>query len=232
MAPANAVQRFVEPGNGGGTGTASDPFKGLAAAQSAARPGDLFLLRPGSYDGEFDVTKSDEPGKPIIWRGAGGAGGAGGGESIIQGTGINDSKPTVAIEANNIHDVWFESIPNMVDCDFDYDGFAGGPFAQFLKWNSVKYATLDDVKARAPVYKHAALLDPANLFQSGLKAPDDPNIPIESAKVDLRLKDSSAAVDAGVVLPGFNDGFKGKAPDLGAYELGAELPHYGPRPEK
>ena len=39
-------------------------------------------------------------------------------------------------------------------------------------------------------------------------------------------------IDAGEVLPGFNDGFKGKAPDLGAYELGEELPHYGPRPEK
>ncbi len=26
-----------------------------------------------------------------------------------------------------------------------------------------------------------------------------------------------------------DDGFKGKAPDLGAYELGAKLPHYGPR---
>ena len=33
-------------------------------------------------------------------------------------------------------------------------------------------------------------------------------------------------------LPGFNDGFAGKGPDLGAYELGQELPHYGPRPEK
>jgi hypothetical protein len=39
-------------------------------------------------------------------------------------------------------------------------------------------------------------------------------------------------VDAGEVLPGFNDGFTGKAPDIGAYELGQELPQYGPRPEK
>ncbi len=30
----------------------------------------------------------------------------------------------------------------------------------------------------------------------------------------------SKAVDAGVVIPGFTDGFKGKAPDLGAYEAG------------
>jgi hypothetical protein len=50
--------------------------------------------------------------------------------------------------------------------------------------------------------------------------------------VDVRLKENSAAVDAGVALPGFNDGFAGKAPDLGAFEFGAPLPHYGPRPEK
>ncbi len=35
------------------------------------------------------------------------------------------------------------------------------------------------------------------------------------------LKDSPL-VDAGVVIPGYTDGFKGAAPDLGAYELGGE----------
>jgi len=35
---------------------------------------------------------------------------------------------------------------------------------------------------------------------------------------------------AGVVLPNFNEGFSGKAPDLGCCELGQPLPHYGPRP--
>ncbi|MBA3707692.1 MAG: hypothetical protein H0W83_02585 [Planctomycetes bacterium] len=48
---------------------------------------------------------------------------------------------------------------------------------------------------------------------------------------DLRLKKDSAAIDAGQPLANFSDGFAGKGPDLGAYELGAELPHYGPRPE-
>jgi hypothetical protein len=31
------------------------------------------------------------------------------------------------------------------------------------------------------------------------------------------------------VLPNVNDGFSGKAPDLGALELGQQLPVYGPR---
>jgi hypothetical protein len=33
-----------------------------------------------------------------------------------------------------------------------------------------------------------------------------------------------------VALPNVNDDFGGSAPDLGAYEIDAPLPHYGPRP--
>ena len=38
-----------------------------------------------------------------------------------------------------------------------------------------------------------------------------------------------AAVDAGVALPTVNDDFSGRAPDLGALEVGRPAPHYGPR---
>jgi hypothetical protein len=64
------------------------------------------------------------------------------------------------------------------------------------------------------------------------RQPEDRGVQFLNTKVDLRLKAGCAAIDAGEVLPGFNDGFKGKAPDLGAYEFGDELPQYGPRPEK
>ena len=47
--------------------------------------------------------------------------------------------------------------------------------------------------------------------------------------VDLRLNPTSSAIDAGAVLPGLNDGFRGRRPDLAAYELGEPLPQYGPR---
>ena len=47
--------------------------------------------------------------------------------------------------------------------------------------------------------------------------------------MDITLRPASKAVDAGVVLPGINDGFTGKAPDLGCYEAGKPIPHYGPR---
>jgi hypothetical protein len=38
-------------------------------------------------------------------------------------------------------------------------------------------------------------------------------------------------VDAGVPLGSVDEGFRGSAPDLGAYELGDDLPPYGPRKE-
>lgn len=45
-----------------------------------------------------------------------------------------------------------------------------------------------------------------------------------------RLRAGSAAIDRGTALPNINDGFSGKAPDLGALEVGQPLPVYGPQP--
>jgi hypothetical protein len=47
--------------------------------------------------------------------------------------------------------------------------------------------------------------------------------------LDLRLRPGSKAVDAGLAFPNLTDGFAGPAPDLGAIELGAAQPSYGPR---
>jgi len=57
-----------------------------------------------------------------------------------------------------------------------------------------------------------------------------PNPPVpERAVPDLRPKAGSRVVDAAVFLPNINNHFEGGAPDCGAYEVGQELPHYGPR---
>ncbi len=47
--------------------------------------------------------------------------------------------------------------------------------------------------------------------------------------LNFRLKPESKAVDAGVVIPTVNDGFVGRAPDLGALEVGKPEIEYGPR---
>lgn len=433
----------VVPGNGGGTGTKADPFRGLEDAQAAAKPGSLFLLHAGTYPGTFEVRRSGEPGRPIIWRAAGD------GEAIIDGQGGDKRPPERAVSASDTHDVWFEGLTirravwglvahmsqrlvvrrchfydvkrgltavrntdgrhgglfiadnllegpfawsapehgadveenrgieisgsgNVVcynrvrgfkdgidmhpspccvasdihnnevseclddgcemdgserncrcylnrfancfqgisvqpvyggpiyvfrnalynlevetfkmhnspsgaifyhntsvkkgvplvlstsekvrncvyrnnlfigtvgnyayettapmrECDFDYDGFGGGPWGNFLKWNGVRYKTLADVRARAPVYRHAVAVDPGTLFATGIRPPGDTKHQYDPREVDLRLRAGTAAVGAGEILPGLNDDVAGKRPDLGAYEQGDPLPHYGPR---
>jgi len=42
-------------------------------------------------------------------------------------------------------------------------------------------------------------------------------------KLDFRPRAGSPLIDAGKVIPGFTDGYKGKAPDVGAYEHGGEF---------
>ncbi len=51
----------------------------------------------------------------------------------------------------------------------------------------------------------------------------------EADDFDFSLVPGSAPVDKGVHLPNVSDGFSGAAPDMGALEVGAEPPHYGPR---
>jgi hypothetical protein len=439
-APPNAPQYHVIPGDGGGSGSEGDPYRGLEAAQARARPGDIFLVRPGVYEGTFTASVSGEPGQPIIWRGAGD------GPAIIDGQGDGAERAGRAISAGDVHDVWFEGLtirnadygivahrssrivvrgchihgvdygltctnndndavtgffiadnliegpstwprtkgiedargiqvtgtghmvcynrirgfadgidtfpsvrcaaidfhnneisemtddgiemdyserntrcfrnrltnvfqgisvqpvyggpiyvlrnamynvcaepfkmhnsPSgalmlhntcvkkgmplvlwtgepvrncvyrnnlfvgteanyayettapMVGCDFDYDGFGGGPWGQFLKWNGERFASIGDVRARAPVYRHVVQVETAELFASGVMPPEDETQQFPVAINDLRLKAGSAAIDAGDLVPGLGAGTTGEAPDLGAYELGAELPHYGPR---
>jgi hypothetical protein len=441
-ASPDAPMRHVIPRgaqSAGGDGTAANPFRGLRFAQSNARPGDIFLLHAGIYPGTFNLTRSGEPGRPIIWRAAGD------GPAIIDGQGDAERRPSRAISAGGLHDVWFEdlvvrnadwgivmhesarmvirrchihnveygitatldrgrcedlfiadnliegpstwprskgienargiqlagaghvvcynrirgfadgidtfpaqrveaidfhnndisemtddgiemdysqrntrcfhnrltniyhgisiqpvyggpvyifrntmynvaatpfkmhnspsgalfyhntavsagpplqtltpetvrniiyrnnlfigaggdyayeALPKMVDCDLDFDGFGGGPWPHFMKWNGRRY-TFSQLRTRAPIYRNAVLVDAATTFASGTLWPDD--IGRAWPPVDLQLSPSSAAVNAGIPLTGFNDHHRGPAPDLGAYELGHPPPHYGPRTGK
>lgn len=53
----------------------------------------------------------------------------------------------------------------------------------------------------------------------------------EPGSRDLRLVAEAPQIDAGVDLPNSNDSFALVArPDMGAFEAGQPLPHYGPRP--
>lgn len=115
-------------------------------------------------------------------------------------------------------------------CDLDNDGF-GGFNGTFAIWNGKGYKTPAEAKASGQIYKDKGVItiDPKTCFASGLVPPADEKIEYKGQELDFRLKDGSSAVDAGVPLHNFNHGFAGKAPDLGAIELGQPMPHYGPR---
>jgi len=70
VVPGNGRRRHVVPGDGGGTGTGDDPFRGLAAADADAKPGDVFLMHKGDY-GRFSPKTSGQPGRRVHWIPAG-----------------------------------------------------------------------------------------------------------------------------------------------------------------
>lgn len=93
------------------------------------------------------------------------------------------------------------------------------------------YASAEAARRSGELYRRGAIvLSMRGNFASGLEPPASAETRFPAAAADFRLKADSRAVDAGVVVANFNDGFAGSAPDLGCCELGAPLPHYGPRP--
>lgn len=48
--PSMLSVKYVSPGNGGGSGTESDPYLGLQTAADVAVAGDHFIVSPGEYD--------------------------------------------------------------------------------------------------------------------------------------------------------------------------------------
>jgi len=128
----------------------------------------------------------------------------------------------------------------------DYNGFCPNPAAEYsFSWKSPpldlpkdyigervvrKFATLEEYSQATGQDKNSILVD-YDIFLNVAKA--DPNNVTKIYKtedLDFRLKPNAVAVDAGYILPNVNDDFTGRAPDLGALEVGMDVPIYGPRP--
>jgi hypothetical protein len=92
-----------------------------------------------------------------------------------------------------------------------------------------RFATLADFRAATRQETHGIEVDFDDF--EGLVPPDPAHrhAVYHAVDLDFRLKPSSQAVDAGVMIPTVNDGFTGRAPDLGALEVGKAGPRYGPR---
>jgi hypothetical protein len=130
----------------------------------------------------------------------------------------------------------------------DYNGFRPNPGAKdAFGWNSPprdvvadytkdretrKFPSLKDYSAATGQDAHSVLVDYGDFVRVSAPDPKDPRRFYSPEEFDFTLRAGSKAIDAGMVLPNVNDGFTGKAPDLGAYERGRPLPWYGPRKEK
>jgi len=70
--PTGGNTYYVIPGSGGGDGSFSNPFQGLASAQAVAIAKDIFFLRTGNY-GNFTFSVSGGPALTdyIVWQDAG-----------------------------------------------------------------------------------------------------------------------------------------------------------------
>lgn len=79
--------------------------------------------------------------------------------------------------------------------------------------------------------RHSRLVDYDIFVHAPMPDFSDPTHVVAVDSIDLQLRKTSAAIDAGVALPNITDGFQGSAPDLGAYEYGVPIPRYGPRPK-
>ena len=138
----------------------------------------------------------------------------------------------------------------------DYNGFRLNPGAPYaFQWNvsadeapaagrgaagtaesgrlqPYQFTTLEQYAKTTGQDRHSVLVD-YDVFVNVPKLDRDPKTVqrlYNFRDYDFRLRPSSAAIDRGVVIPNVNDGYTGKAPDLGALEAGEPLPVYGPRP--
>jgi hypothetical protein len=91
-----------------------------------------------------------------------------------------------------------------------------------------RFKTLKEYSDATGQDNNSILID-YDVFRKVSPPGPDPRTLYKPADFDFQLRPGSAPVDAGLRLPGVNDDFSGRAPDLGAYEVERPVPRYGPR---
>ncbi len=113
----------------------------------------------------------------------------------------------------------------------DYNGYRRNSEDQFLKWtdseqNVGRYQSIEELYEATGLEQHGLEVDYDIFVNAG---PPEDGRSYTPSDYDLQLKPGAVCVDAGVLLPQVTANAQGQAPDLGCYELGQPLPHYGPR---
>jgi hypothetical protein len=84
----------VVPGSGPGDGSSANPFRGIAAAQAMAMPGDTFLLHGGSYGGRIGLSTAGTAAAYVAWKAYG--------DGEVRFDGVNVSASHVWLEGITI----------------------------------------------------------------------------------------------------------------------------------
>ena len=108
--------------------------------------------------------------------------------------------------------------------DFNYDGFGSIGTGNFIgEIGTTAFDGLAELRSLT-TETNAVQLD-LSVFDGPVAIPANP---VEvHAPPNLELAAEGDAIDRGLALAGFNDGFTGDAPDLGAFEDGQVIPVYG-----
>jgi len=113
----------------------------------------------------------------------------------------------------------------------DYNAYRRNEPDRLLKWTGHnrdvgRYQSIEDFFKATRLEEHGVLTD-YDIFVKAVSP--EKGSTYEPGDYNLLLRKNANVVDSGIALPQITDGFTGKAPDLGCYELGQEPPHYGPR---
>jgi len=114
--------------------------------------------------------------------------------------------------------------------DYDYDYFSGGTKGKSAKEEHALRINKTPSGTRLLVSSYNLEFYPKssiNTIKWGAQ-------PYELGDRKINITDPvvwipNPVIDSGVLLPGFNDGFAGKAPDLGAFEVGLPPLQFGRR---
>jgi len=114
----------------------------------------------------------------------------------------------------------------------DYNAYRRNDPERLISWRNHRgetgrYQSLDAFFRATGLEEHGMMADYDIFLKAG---PPEQGKSYTPDNYNLRLNKGAKVVDAGFALAQITDGFTGKAPDLGCYELGREKPHYGPRP--
>ncbi len=123
---------------------------------------------------------------------------------------------------------WENGNPGQPDwrTNLDYDGFDWAGYVYAFKWDNVRYDDVATFVAGTGIEPNGIAIDATTCLE-GFNIQAAP--PAAGPITMMTLAPGCNAIDAGIALPGINDGYLGTAPDLGAYEAGADPPGYGPR---